>query len=295
MTAPATTALSRLAIGPTSTLTQRLDFVDFALGVEDELKDLNGTRGKYTKDTARVRKNMTRVQPTLKTHPTSLELSVLLPWALGGTPTGSGTVTYPLGDTPPTQFVGFDPNAGAMWLLSGVAVDEAKFKGTQGEALEVEFSMVGQDYSVSGFFPSLSLDLSTQPFLFTDCVLTIGSDAVQAKEFELSIANGIDRSRFFNSRTLTTLNKLTRKVSVRLAVPFGPFTDLFGIGAVGAAVNATFTNGNAVLSFALGSVRFNPKSPESPFQQEVMLTLEGEAYSPDGTTESLITTLAVGP
>ena len=295
MTAPAFTALSRLAIGPTSSLSQRLDFTDFTLGVEDELKDLNGTRGKYTKDTARVRLTQTKVQPTFRSHPTSVELSVLLPWAFGGTPTGSGTVTYPLGNATPTQFIGFDPNAGAMWLLAGVAVDEAKFRATQGEALEVDLSMVGQDYAVSGSFPNLALDTSTQPFLFTDATLTVGADTVQARELELTVANGIDRGRFFNSRTLTALNKLSRKVSLKLSVPFGPFTDLFGIGAVGATVTATFTNGSAVLTFSLGSVRFTPRSPESPFQQEVMLTLDGEAYSPDGTTESLITTLAVGP
>src|SRR4051794_24723641 len=98
MTAAITT-LARLGIGASGTedpVTRRLDFIDFSPGVEDELRDLNGTRGKYTKDDARVRKNLTRVQPTLRCQPTAVELSYLLPWVLDGTPSGT---TYPLGDT----------------------------------------------------------------------------------------------------------------------------------------------------------------------------------------------------
>src|ERR1700731_2392141 len=112
MTAPADVALTRLGIAATAPATTRIDFIDFDLGLDIELKDMNGTRGKYTKDSARVRPNLPRVNPRLRTQPASTELAALLPWILSGTPLGSGTVTYPLGNTPLTQVVQFDPNVG---------------------------------------------------------------------------------------------------------------------------------------------------------------------------------------
>lgn len=304
MTAPAISTLGKLGVDSSNPVTQRFDFIDFDLGIEVELKDMNGTRGKYTKDSARVRKNLQRVNPRMRCQPTSLELSYLLPWILSGTPTGSGTVTYPLGNTPAQRYVAFDPNTGNTWILTGVVVDEARFKADQGEPLDLDLTLVGQTFTTgNGAFPALSLDVTTQPFLFTDCVLVVGGTTVQARSFDLTISNGIDKNRFFNSATLTATNRLTRKITCSVTIPYGVYQTLFQVGEgsgqdTSVAVTATFTNSDdtsAVLAFSLGGVRFTPKSPQSPFQQEVMLTLEGEAFSADGSAEALVTTLATGP
>lgn len=292
----AITTLARLGIGASATedpVTQRLDFIDFSPGVEDELRDLNGVRGKYAKDDARVRKNLTRVQPTLRCQPTAVELAALLPWIMDGTPSGT---SYPLGNTTALRSVEYDPNGGSLWKMLNVAVDVATFKAAQGEPLDVSLEMVGRDYSVTGTFPAISLDLTTQPFLMVDCVLTIGGVATQFREFSLSIRKNIDRGRFFNSRTLTAQNKLRREIMWTFTVPYGDNTSLFGTAAsAGVAVVATFTNGATSLVFSSGAVRFKPRSPDAPFQQEVMLPLEGEAFSSDGSAEVLTTTLDSTP
>jgi hypothetical protein len=300
MTSPFITTAAKLGIDTanpvgTGIAPYRYDFIDFDLGIEVELKDMNGTRGKYTKDSARVRKNLTRITPRLRCQPTSVELSGLLPWILSGT-------GYALGNTPAQRYVAFDLNpaaSGNLWTLTGVVVDEARFSADQGEPLSLDLGLVGMSYtSPTGQFPGgLALDVSTQPFLFVDCAIQINATTgILSRSFELTVRNGIDRDRFFNSPTLTATNRLTRQITMAVNVPFGIYPSLFTVGEDTAATAlVTFTNGSAVLTFTVNGVRFRPKSPTSPFQQEAMLSLEGEIYSPDGSTEGLVVSLATGP
>lgn len=290
--AAAITTLGKLGLGATaeeSPVTRRIDFREFDLGIERELADMNGTRGKYDKDDDRVRPNRIRVAPRLVCQPTATELTYLLPWILDGTPSGT---SYPLGNTTALRSVAFDPNAGNLWTLPNVAVDEASLRCSEGGPLDVSLNLVGRTYAISGSFPALSLDVATQPFLMTDCALTIGGTTTQFAEFGLTIRKNLDKDRFFNSTTLTAQNKLKREIVWSVGVPFGDNTSQFATGESAApTVVATFTNGVYVLTLT-SSVRFKPKSPSSPFQKEAMLTHEGEAYSPDGTTTSLAVTLA---
>jgi hypothetical protein len=295
--AAAITTLARLGLGASATespVTRRLDFHDFDLGITTEFADMNGTRGKYDRDDGRVRANRKRVQPTLRCQPTAVELSYLLPWILDGTPSGT---SYPLADTASTlRSLAYDPNGGSLWTLLNVAVDTAKFSCAEGNPLDVSLGLLGRDYAVSGSFPAISLDLTTQPFLMIDCVATIGGTPVQFREFSLEIAKNHDKERYFNSATLTAQNKLRRDVKWSLSSPYGDNASLFATAAsAGVAVVATFTNGAVSLSFTSAAVRFEAKSPVSPFQQEVMLPLEGQAYSSDGTTTALATVLDSTP
>lgn len=295
--AAAITALGKLGIGDADPVTLRLDFTEFDPGVLQEFKDLNGTRGKYDKDTERVRPVRKVVGPRYRGEPTALEWAEILEWALGGTPTGSGTVTYPLGNTAPAKYVHFAPNAGKQWKLSGVGVDVLTVRASSGDGVKCELDLVGQDFTnPSSSYPAIDLDVSTQPFLMTDCVLTWNSTARQIRDLTISVRNNIDRTRFLNSQTLTALYKLKREVVWSIELPSGDYDSLWdsGTGATGASLSAVFTNGNQVLTLASTAVRFPPRNPTHPFQQEGMLRLEGEAYSAAGATP-LTVTLNAGP
>src|SRR5262245_31400927 len=186
-----------------STNPRRIDFTDFDPGVSLELRDMNGTRGKYDKDAARVRHNRTHVEPRFRTEPTTLELATLLAWGLGGTPTGSPTVTYPLGDSVPTRSVRFDPNQGKKWQMDTVGVCAITLRCSSGEPLTADLDLVGLTYSnPATAFPAGSLDVSTQPLLLSDCVLTWNGSTRQFRDVGLSVRNNIDRGRFLNSVTL---------------------------------------------------------------------------------------------
>jgi hypothetical protein len=288
----AITTLARLGLGASaaeSPVTRRIDFREFDLGIEIELVDMNGTRGKYDEDDSRVRPNKKRIAPRLSCQPTATELTYLLPWILDGNPAGT---SYPLGNSTALRSLAYDPGAGNLWNLPNVAVDEGSFRASEGGPLDVSLSLLGRSFTVAGTFPALSLDVATQPFLMTDCVLSIAAGVVQFREMGLTIRKNHDRERFFNTTELTAQNKLKREIIWSFGVPYGDNLALYNVAQNAAAtVVATFTNGVYILTLT-SSVRFRPKSPNSPFQQEAMLSLEGKAYSPDGTTTPLAVTLA---
>lgn len=294
--AAAITPLAKLAVADSADLVTnplRLDFIDFDPGVSRELRDMNGTRGKYDKDAARVRENRQVVAPRFRSEPTALELATLLPWALGGTPSGTN---YPFGNAAPTKHVRFDPSAGTKWQLAGVAVDAMTLRSSSGEPLTIDLDLVGQTYTnPSGAFPALALDLTTHPFIFSDCVLTWGGTARQIRDLSLSVRNNIDRGRFLNSLTLTALNKLARQIVWSVELPSGDYDALWDSGIAGASLSAVFTNGTTSLTLASGAVKFPGRNPQHPFQQEGMLRLEGEAFSADGSAAPLVVTLDSTP
>lgn len=276
----AITTLAKLCVAEAADLATnplRLDFIDFDPGVTRELKDMNGTRGKYDKDTERVRENRQVVAPRFRSEPTALELATLFPWALGAAASGT---SYPLGDSVRTKWLRFDPNAGKKWQLAGVAVDAMTLRGSSGEPLTIDLELVGQTYTnPSDSFPVLSLDVSTQPFIFSDCVLTWDGSTRQIRDLSIGVRNNIDRGRFLNSLTLTALNKLARQIVWGIELPSGDYDSLWDSGIAGASLSAVFTNGATSLTIASTAVRFPARNPQHPFQQEGMLRLEGEAFS----------------
>jgi hypothetical protein len=284
--------LNKLGIDSSNPVTKRFDFMDgSAIGTDEEFLDGNGIRGTLSHDISRVRRGNRRVSGNLMFQPNAVELSLLLQWIFGGTPTGSGTVTYPLADTLVTRFVAVDRNATNLFTYDAVAVDKAVFRADQGQILQTNLDVVGKDETISGSFPSLDIDTANGPFIFTDLVATINSTTVSLRNIEIEVSNMIDRERFFNSPTLVTPNKQDRMITFRTELPFGDYYALYNTGPSGVAVVATFTNGSAVLTMTMSKVAF----PRKPFpaigRREGTMALDGICYS-NGSTKELVTTLA---
>jgi hypothetical protein len=140
-------------------------------------------------------------------------------------------------------------------------------------------------------FPAGNLDISTQPFIFSDCVMTWNGVTRQIRDLSLRVGNNVDRGRFLNSLTLTAVNKITRQITWSISLPSGDYDDLWdsGMGADGASLSAVFTNGGTALTLTSTSVRFPARNPDHPFQAEGFLTVEGEAYSLAGATPLAVT------
>lgn len=294
----AESALGKLVLADDTGFTTnlwRLDFVDLDNGVTLELRDMNGTRGRYTKSDQRVRHNRTTVTPRLTCQPTAVELGNILAWATGGTPTGSPTVSYPLGNTATARSLWYLPNQGTGWQLLNVAVDAITLHGSSGEPLTVELDLVGQTYNrTSASYPATTLDVSTAPYIFSDLVLTHGGVENLVRDMSLSVRNNIDRGRFLNSLTLTGLYKLHREVAWSVEVPAGDYDSEWDDALTqGVATVATWTqpgSATAVLTCTSPRVRYVPRNPTVPFQNESFLQLAGEAYSADLSTENLTVT-----
>jgi hypothetical protein len=284
----------QLGIDTANPVTVRYDFQSESLVLDEQFIDTNGLRGTRSRFIANVRQGNRRVAGQLHLQPTAVELSNLLPWILGGSPTGSGTVTYPLADALPTaRYITVDRGP-QVPTYNGCQVDRATFKGSQGEPLDLILDIVGIDETLgaSGSFPNLSIDVTTQPFIFTDLALVINGNTYNAKDIEVVIDNSIDKERFYNSQTLVSVQAMDRHVMLNTQLPYGVASAAYGTGPGGVLATAIFTGpGTSVLEFSFVKVAFPRKSPSfTAGRQEEMLPMQGIAYY-SGSTSEVVTTL----
>jgi hypothetical protein len=281
-----------LGIGDTSTVDQPLDFLSESLACVEEFKDRAGLRGTRAHNIEATRAGIRRVGGNLRLQPTAVEWASLLPWILGGTPSGTN---YPLAETLPAKYVAVnrsDGTDGKVFVYSGVKVNRATIRGTQGEPLELDLDLVGVDETVglANSFPALTLDTTTAPFMFHDLVLSIAATEYQAKDVEIVIDHRLDGERFFNSQTRTAIAAQDRMIGVNTQLPYGDAEAAYNTGIAGVAVVATFTNGTVSLAFTMSKVQFPRRSPTAPGRTEIMLPLQGIAYK-SGSTLELTTVL----
>ena len=284
--------LTQLGIDTNSTVAARFDYQSEHLSCNEDFLDGNGLRGTREHDISRVRRNLRRIGGQIAMQPNAAELALLLPWILGA---NASNTTYALAETLTDRYVVID-RITKVFSYSGVKVDRATFRASQGEPLQLILDLVGQDETVtnSGTFPSLSIDTASGPFIFTDLVLTIGGSTYNAKDFELVVDNKLDKERFFNSPTLVTVVPTDRQISMRTSLPYGDASAAYNSGPGGVAVDAAFTNGTVSCDFSLVKVTFPRRSPSVPGRSEVMLPMEGVAYH-SSNTNSLIVTLDSTP
>ena len=297
MTAPSTAGVfgyaSQLGIGASSTVSNRLDFESADFGVEENLFQLNGLRGTRSRDISRVRPNTRIAQGSISLQPTAVEWTYLLQWIFGGTPTGTGTVTYPLGDTILTQYLSID-RVSKVFTYSNVAVDKATFSATEGGPLQLRLDLIGTDEAApgaAGSFPTLTLDTTTNPFLFVDLVLTIGAtQQYYCKDFELTVNNFLDKTRYYNSPVLTAVYPEDREITFKTNLAYGAANALYNAGSSGVAMSSVFTFGAQILTMTAGSLIFPRKPSVIASKQEIMLPIDGYLMK-SGSNLELTTTL----
>lgn len=284
--------VSQLGIDSATPVTVRQDFLHCDIGADETFIDANGLKGTLSPHIARVRQGPRRIHGSLSMQPNVLEMQQILPWILGTAVSGT---TYALADTALSRYVEVD-RAGSSNKASydSVAVNRATFHGGEFQPLGVDLDLLGVDETISGSFPSLSINESTGPWVFTDLALSINSTTVHSKNFNLTIDNHLDADWFLNSLTLSAIVKLQRTIMFSCEVAHGDYTALYNTGAGGVAVVVVFTNAadaTKVLTFSLVKVAL-PRHPLPIVgRTENMMTLAGQAYK-TGSTAELVTTLA---
>lgn len=294
--------LAKLGIHTTTPVTAAFDFVSESLMLDESIINANGIRGTRDESTERFRPGNIVVGGSLSLRPTPVELALLLPWMLGGTTSGSGTVTYNIGETLTQRFVVID-RVSKVYTYAGCAVDGFTIRARQGEAMELELRLVGQTETVgnAGTFPALNLDVTTAPFVFSDLVFTLNSTTLTFPEVEFSMENMIDRDRYMNSRTLTATVPMDRKNSLKTRVPTGDHQALYNAGLSQSGVNAgvsaslVFTNGGSVFTITMPKVTFPRKSPNVGGKNEIFMPIEAIPAKSGTGTPSVTMTLAPGP
>ena len=285
--------VGQLGISASNPVDARYDFLSENLALSEEFIDTGGIRGTRSHVVERVRAGIRRVAGTITMQPTAVEWAALLPWILGANASGT---TYALADALSSRYVTVDRGA-KVFTYSGCFVDSATIRASQGQPVRLTLNIVGSDETVgnAASFPSLTIDTTTNAFMFHDCVISIASVTYSSRDFELTINNHIDRERFFNSQVLSTATQaMDRSISCRFSLPYGDAVAAYNTGSSGVAVTNTFTNGAVSLAFSLVKVCFPRRSPTWPGRAEVMLPLEGMAYR-SGSTLELVTTLDSTP
>jgi hypothetical protein len=262
------------------------------LGQEEEILDANGLRGTRSRFIERTRGGRVRVAGDLVFNPTPVELTTILPWALGAAAAGN---VYALADALPARYVVLD-KVMSVFTYDGCKVDTLRIRGTEGGFLEVTLGVVAKAETpgAAGTFPALTLDSSAAPFVFTDLVLDVGGTTTQSRSFELTVENRINRDRFLNSRYLTEATAMDRQIRLSLEVPYGDAPSLYFPGAAGVAATATFTNGPTSLVLTMPRVVFPARQINIPGREELFLRLEGQCYR-EGATMELQATLDSAP
>lgn len=288
----------KLAIGAANPTDIRLRYKDEDLVETLELVDGNAINGVLDRNIELMRDGAKRVRGPINMIPNAYEFQQLLVWILGGTPSGSGTVTYPLTQTNnlPEKFVSIDRVA-KVFTYTGVKVNRAVFRATQNGPLELSLDLIAKSGAEAdaGTFPSLTLNIANGPFLFRDLAMSVAGTTVKAKEFTLTVDNMLNADRFFNQQTLESIDQEDRRITFETSLPYGDYHALrSGFTSAGTAVVATFTNGGAAMSFSLVKVAIPYTDPGTPGKTELMLPVSGDACS-SGTTAAMVTTLNIGP
>lgn len=98
--------------------------------------------------------------------------------------------------------VGSGSTLPTVFSYLGAVIDSLKFSADRGGALQAEFEFVAKDASIAT--SNVTPAFPTAPVAnFTECQVTWGGVQIPVSRFDLSIAKGIDRERFFLGETST--------------------------------------------------------------------------------------------
>ena len=278
---------SRLGIHTADPVTVEYEFIRESLVLTEEFVESEGIRGTRSHPKEAVRQGVRRVGGSIEMRPNPVQLAVLLPHILGLAASGT---TFALGDTFSDLYITID-RVLKVFTYSGCKIDKCRFKGGPGQPLNMTLDILGIDESVgnAGTFPSLSIDLTTSFFMFSDLAMTIAGDTVLCKDFDLLIDNNLDPERIFNALVRTSIPAQDRMVTFTTSVPYGDYSAKYGTGVAGVAVVGTFTNGATSLVFTMPAVQFPRVSPQVDGKSEIMLSLTGMARKSSSTAELTLT------
>lgn len=181
----------------------------------------------------------------------------LLEGIMGGTPTGSGTLTYPVANTLP----GFTVEArigSSYYKGAGFICAEAEFSSEANGALMLSLTMMGATIAHALSGGTNSVDLTKRAFIHTDVVVTVAGTGYPISAFKWGItrnaapwhANSVQPNTVVEKRAMPIAGEfemLMSKESKDIFLNFPSDTTV--------AIVATYTSGSDVLTFTFNDCK----------------------------------------
>lgn len=221
---------------------------------------------------------------------------IVLPW----TPAiASFFLPYITGDAS-SPYTNQEPSGGLLPLFESAVnrisqvhnptscvVSRATWSFQRGQVVNVAMDIEALDEAIdsgssinAAAINALSISLSP-PYIFSDCVLTIGGTTYPISGGSITFDNVIEAGRWLSGSLIRdSLPSTDLRVMVNVNMPYNSATKaLYNTGIDGAAVVLTMTNGSAVSTFTFPEVEFPANPPTDGNRTETELTLSGEAFS----------------
>lgn len=286
--------LTRLAMSPAyypgdvvPTTYSRLMFEDFRPGARREQinqMEQAGGIGTLSNLQPNVRNNRYLVEPEGTFKPNVAEWALLLPWMMNGTPSGSGTFTYPLGQVGSRRTIMFDDTE-KVWALTGCQCASWTLTAQASGEVSLQLSAmgVGYDDTFATAFPSggslTALTQTQDRFLAGDSAITATgiTGAIPFRSLSLSVDHRTNNDRFFGTFVSAGPINTAREVRVRLEIPWALGQQMYAAGTgSGLPMSLAFVVGGKSLTFTMPAV-MAPAAPVEVQDPEAFFTWEGLA------------------
>lgn len=222
---PSIVAKGQLGWDSVSPVAHAYEFLlPFGLQKKQQYVIPDGVRGTLDQQGETYTTTIYKVEGGVKFAPVETLLSTILLQAVqGGTPTGTGVMTYPVADSDYPTYMTIDRVAkvqtyGQLWI------DTATFESEAGGFLTADLDMFGQTLteSAAGSFPTGLVPPYLPPFTHNNALsaITINANPRQVERVSCAIHNNYLKDRFFMSQTLTSTAKQFRTYDVTVTVPY---------------------------------------------------------------------------
>jgi len=289
-----TGSLAKFGIGDSSPVDVGLRFVseNFA-GTRTQLPDDEIT-GSASADLATVRFGPYSYAGSVVLRPTCNEWIELLPWMLGGTPSGN---TYPLGDSIVEKYFSFDLVTKVLTWAGGVVGSwSITCNAQQKFSLQLDLFATGETVANAGTFPALTLDEDSKPFVLSDFgTITVNSVGICVPAITISGNNLLTADELTNCSTGPTafIRSGPRDIRISFTPAFrSAYASLYPPSEDGWPVQIEGVNevDGGTITFDFPAVVFDRISPSVASRAEkIRLPLNGKAWKSGNDLEMEVT------
>lgn len=252
-----------------------MEFNSTTLKKTGTLIERDGIRGTRSRNINDVRTGPYSVGGNVVMEPSAANLNALMVLALGA----NGAV----GETLTAFDVVLDRETNTV-TYGGCVVNTATLRGSSGSTMELTLDLVGKTANTSG---SVSAPTVAVPFIFADCVLTLGNVAYEIMELVLTINNNLATDRFANTLTLTDIPAGERLVTLQTTHSYTNTNSvLWDIALAGPTSPNTLAIGNGAntVTFTFGALQAAREDPDVN-KSELLLVKNWTARKSGNTNE----------